>query len=164
MMTNIIHPNSQPEHIIARTIQIDAPITAVWDSLTKPDLIKLWIWESDVAVYTDWRVGSPIRIQGNFHGLGFENKGTVLHYVPERSLQYSYWSTLSEIADVPENYSVIEFSLDEHNDQTNLTFRQSQFATYAIFKHFEFYWGTTLYILKQLLETSLSIEQNYTRS
>ena len=150
----------QPDAIVYRTVPIKAPLSTVWDSLTEPDLIKRWMWDSDVAIYTDWSVGSQIRIQGDFHGIRFDNKGTVLQYIPERTLQYTYWSTLSEIADTPENYSIIEFSLDAHADQTILTFRQSQFATYAIYKHFEFYWNTTLHILKQRLETPLSTDQN----
>lgn len=119
------------------------------------------MWDTDVSIDTDWSVGSPIRIQGDFHGIFFENRGTVLQYLPNRTLQYTYWSTLSEIADVPENYSVIEFRVEAHDNRTTLTFRQSQFATYAIYKHFAFYWNTTLHILKQRLETDHSVDQPY---
>jgi hypothetical protein len=61
----------------------------------------------EMGIITSWEVSSPIIISGDLHGIPFRNKGTVLQLEPEKQLQYTYWSTLSEQADIPENYSII---------------------------------------------------------
>ena len=43
------------------TITINAPTSRVWDALTKPDLIKQYLFGTQVT--TDWRVGSPITLR-----------------------------------------------------------------------------------------------------
>lgn len=51
-----------PDAILYKVVPIEAPLSAVWDSLTNPDRIKAWMWDTDVSIDTDWSVGSPIRI------------------------------------------------------------------------------------------------------
>lgn len=144
---------------INKTITINAPASTVWNTLTNPDLMKLWLWESETTILADWSVGNPIVIQGDFHGIAFETKGTVLQVVPEHILSYTYWSSLSQLPDEPENYSVIAFNLAADENQTIVTFTETHHATLAIYKHSEFYWNTTLELMKQLIEhqTNLSV-------
>lgn len=138
---------------IDKTIIIKAPPSAVWHTLTNPGLMKQWMAEPEMAleIITDWKVGSPIVIKG-FHHIKFENKGTVLQFEPDSVLQYNYLSSLSRLPDKPENYSIIGFGLAPLKNQTSLTLTISNFPTETIFKHIDFYWSTTIEIMKKLIE------------
>jgi uncharacterized protein YndB with AHSA1/START domain len=140
---------------IVETITIKAPPYKVWDTLTNTDLMKQWMGEPEmqIEVITDWKVGSPIVIKG-FHHVKFENKGTVLHYDPNKMLKYNYLSSISRLADQPEHYTSIEFTLSPEEDQTRLILTLSNFPTESIFKHVGFYWRTTIHMMKNLAEQS----------
>ena len=81
-------------------------------------------------------------------------QGTILQFEPEKVLEYSYWSSLSQHADVPENYSVITFKLTPVDGKTILTFTQSNFETEVSYKHFNYYWNVALGLLKRLNDVS----------
>ncbi len=50
------------ENILASaTIALKAPASRVWEALTKPELIKQYLFGTDVT--TDWRVGQPHHLQ-----------------------------------------------------------------------------------------------------
>lgn len=140
---------------IDKTIIIKAPPYTVWDTLTNPDMIRQWVGEPEmgIEIITDWKVGNPIVIKG-FHHIKFENKGTVLHVEPNKVLQYNYLSSLSRLPDKPENYSIVEFRLAPAplENQTSLTLTLSNFPTETIFKHLDFYWKTTVEIIKKVIE------------
>jgi len=138
---------------VDKTIIIKASPSAVWHTLTNPDIMKQWMAEPEMAleIITDWKVGNPIIIKG-FHHIKFENRGTVLQFEPDKALQYNYLSSLSRLPDKPENYSIIGFGLAPIENQTSLTLTINNFPTETIFKHIEFYWGTTIEIMKKLVE------------
>ncbi len=138
--------------IADKTIQIDAPISKVWDALTTPAIMKKWMSETDLNISTDWQVGNPFIIRGELHRVHFENKGTVLQFEHKKVLQYSHLSSLSRLPDEAGNYSLIEFRLTPVDDRTNLTLTLSHFPTEAIYKHLIFYWNVTLEILKKTVE------------
>ena len=114
--------------------------------------MKKWISETDIQIITDWKVGSPIIMRGNLHGVKFENKGMILQFEPERILEYNHLSSLSRLPDKPENYAVIEFRLAPIKDQTTQTLTLSNFPTESIYKHLAFYWNVTLEIIKRMIE------------
>jgi uncharacterized protein YndB with AHSA1/START domain len=138
---------------IESTVTINAPPTAVWSALARPDLMKQWMGEPEmqIEVITDWKVGGPIVVKG-FHHTQFDNKGTVLRFEPDSVLRYSHLSSLSRLPDRPENYSVMEFRVEPSGDQTLLTLVVSNFPTETIFKHLEFYWNVTIGIMKKFIE------------
>jgi len=142
------------DQIINKTLNIDAPASKVWSTLTDPELMKLWMLDFEINITSDWKVGSSIKIHGDLHGIKFENKGTILQFEPEKVLEYSYWSSLSQHADVPENYSVITFRLTPIDGKTILTFTQSNFETEVSYKHFNYYWNVALGLLKRLNDVS----------
>ena len=45
-------------------IAINAPASKVWDALTKPELIKQYLFGTEVK--TDWQVGGPITYKGEW--------------------------------------------------------------------------------------------------
>jgi len=62
------------------TILIKAPVQKVWDALTKPELVKLWQYGSDLI--TDWKVGNDIRFRTEWEDKVFEQWGKVLEVRP----------------------------------------------------------------------------------
>ncbi len=56
------HPKS-----VHRTITINASPSAVWQTLTNPDIAKEWMSpEKTSTVTSDWQVGSPILFEGTW--------------------------------------------------------------------------------------------------
>lgn len=107
--------------------------------------------ETNIQVRTNWKVNSPIVIRG-FHHLDFENRGTVLQYDCNRKLIFTHLSSLSGLEDKKENYTVLAFILTPADQQTRLTLNIENFPTESIQKHLEFYWRTTVLIIKQYAE------------
>ena len=52
------------------TVEINAPPSEVWRSLTDPDRIKEYYLGAEVQ--TDWQVGSPITFKGEWDGKSYE--------------------------------------------------------------------------------------------
>jgi uncharacterized protein YndB with AHSA1/START domain len=140
-------------HKIEKTIIIEALPFAVWDALTNPEVMKQWMGEAEleIKIITDWQIGTPIVIKG-FHHVRFENKGTILRFEPNKVLEYNFLSSLSRLPDTHENYTIVQFRLMALDNQTSLTLTVNNFPTEAIFKHVDFYWRTTLDIMKKVIE------------
>lgn len=141
------------EQEIEKRILIHASPDRVWGYLTKPELMKAWMGDEgmQVEVITDWVVGHPILIKGKHHG-PFENKGVVMQCEPGKILQYNHLSSVSRLPDSPENYTVMTFRLSLNHEQTLLSVGAENFPTESIYKHLNFYWAGTLFILKQQIE------------
>jgi uncharacterized protein YndB with AHSA1/START domain len=139
-------------NIIERKILLFAAAPGVWKALTDPEILKCWLFDTEINVISDWKTGSPIIFKGKLHGTRFEDRGTILEFVPEKVFQYTYLSWISGLADRPENYTVIEFKLEPQNSQTLLTLTQTGFLAKASYEHWNFYWNATLDILKKLVE------------
>ena len=105
------------------TVDIDASPSEVWRSLTDPARLKQYYLGAEVE--TDWQVGSPITFKGDWGGKPYEDKGEILVFEPERKLAYSHFSSMSGKPDAPENYHVVEVTLDEREGASRVTLRQS---------------------------------------
>jgi len=105
------------------TVDIDASPSEVWRSLTDPARLKQYYLGAEVE--TDWQVGRPITFKGDWEGKPYEDQGEILAFEPERKLAYSHFSAMSGKPDAPENYHVVEVTLDEREGATRVTLRQS---------------------------------------
>src|SRR6185369_17809229 len=99
------------DKIYIKSISIHASTSKVWEALTEPELMKRWMSEWEMNVHTDWMVGNSFDISGDLHGIKFENKGKVLRFEKERVLAYSHLSSISELPDKIENYTILQFKL-----------------------------------------------------
>ncbi|MFC7524084.1 SRPBCC domain-containing protein [Parapedobacter sp. GCM10030251] len=135
------------------TIRIEAATSKVWQYLTVPEFMEQWMGEPEmhVNVHTDWKVSHPIRIAG-FHHVAFVNTGTVLQFGREKAIRYTHLSSLSRLANRPENHSVIGFKLLPNEGQTDLAVTVTNFPTEAIYRHLAFYWRSTVPLLKRIIE------------
>lgn len=135
------------------SIQMSCGPAPIWRALTNAELMSGWLGEPqmEIQVLTSWQIDSPIIIRG-FHNGYFENKGTVLVFEKEQKLAYTHLSSVSGLADTQEHYSVIELILTRQIEGTLLTVNIERFPTEIIRKHLEFYWKSTLAIIKAKVE------------
>jgi uncharacterized protein YndB with AHSA1/START domain len=129
---------------------IHAPISKVWQALVNPEIIKQYLFNTDVI--SDWKVGSPVTYKGEWEGKAFEDKGEILEIEPEKVLKSTHWSPLSGVPDIPENYHTVTYTLSDRGDSTEVTITQDNNATEQEQAHSEKNWKTVLEGMKSLLE------------
>ena len=108
-------------------IIIDAPIEKIWEALTDPEKIKIYLFGTETI--TDWETGSPIIFQGEYDGHTYKDKGNVLENKLNDTLKYDYWSGFSGLEDKPENYSIVTYHIEMlSDDRMKFTWTQEGFA------------------------------------
>jgi uncharacterized protein YndB with AHSA1/START domain len=143
--------------VVETSAAIHAPLSELWRALTEPYLMKQWMGEPvmRIGITTDWKVGSPIIVNGRHNNVNFENKRTVLQFEPYSILRYTHLSSISRLPDRPENYTVIEFRLERtEENSTSLNVRISNFPGESAFEHWAFYWRVTIGVLKRFIEST----------
>ena len=139
------------ENISLKTkIDINAPVTEVWDALTNPVIIKQYFFGTDLK--TDWKKGSPVIWTGEWEGKTYEDKGKVLEVDPGKYVRYSYWSSMSGTDDKPENYQNVSYTLTENNGITTLEVGQDNIKDEAAKQHSEQNWQAIFGKMKELVE------------
>lgn len=136
------------------SISVRAGADNVWQAISSADKIKQWMLDEELEIEAGTVPGEHFIVKGNLHWVPFENRGSILHADPGRRFSYSHLSSLSGLADLPENYTIIEFRITPHKEFTMLQLRLSNFPTESIYKHVVFYWNATLGILKNFIEKS----------
>ena len=138
------------DHIAKAELKIHSNVNKVWNALVDPDMIKQYMFGA--TVISDWKEGSDIIWKGEWEGKTYQDKGTILQMVPTKKLQYSHFSPLSGLEDIPENYHTVSFVLSEEPDGTLITLLQDNNASEEVKKHSEKNWMMMLSNLKELLE------------
>jgi uncharacterized protein YndB with AHSA1/START domain len=131
-------------------LTIKASISEVWAGLTQPEWIKKYFFGSQLV--TSWQPGTPIFFRGEWEGTPYEDKGTVLAYEHEKMLRFNYFSSWSDLPDLPENYQIIEYHVEKQIEGTLLTIEQSHIDTPEKRDHSVQNWENVMSGLKQLLE------------
>ena len=129
---------------------INAPAQKVWDALTDPEVIRQYVFGTNVI--SDWKQGSPIVWKGEWQGKKYEDRGVILKLEPERLIQYSHFSPLSGKPDLPENYHTVTIELVSHGVETAVSLSQDNNETEQAREHSEENWKMMLDGLKKLLE------------
>ncbi len=137
-------------HTATARITIAASPARIWDALTNPKLIKLYLFGTEAK--SDWKVGSPITYTGTWEGKSYQDKGTILEVVPNRLLKSTYWSSFSGKPDTPENYNTVSYELSEKDGTTVLTVTQDNNPSKESADHSAGNWKKVLAALKDLLE------------
>ena len=129
---------------------INAPASKVWDAITKPELIKQYLFGTDVI--SEWKVGSPITYKGEWQGKPFEDKGKILKMELGKSLVSTHWSPLSGVPNTPENYHTVSYNLSAKDGHTEVTITQDNNASEDEKRESEQTWNAVLDGMKKLLE------------
>jgi hypothetical protein len=72
----------------------------------------------------------------------------------ERMIQYSHYSPLSGIPDVPDNYHIVTVELSNEGNRTTISLSQDNNVDEQAREHSEKNWKMMLESLKKLLEKS----------
>ena len=133
------------------SVKIAASREAIWSALTTPEKIKKYFLGTQVK--TTWEVGSPIYFSGEWHGKPYEDHGVVLVFEPPEILRVSHYSPLSGKPDVPENYHIVEYRIDDGgNNTSSVTITQGNNTSEGEAAESEKTWRLVLASLKELLE------------
>jgi len=132
------------------TITIDVPAAKVWEALTKPELVKQYLFGAEVI--SDWKVGGPLNYRGEWEGKQYEDKGTILEINPNELLMATYFSPMSGREDKPENYSTLTYTLSETSGRTTLTIKQENNTSREAAEQSKKNWNMILQAIKKLLE------------
>ncbi len=139
------------ENLIAKSsIVINAPVAKVWDALVNPDMIKQYMFGTNVV--SDWKARSPVVWKGVWKGKAYEDKGVILKIEPEKKLQYTHFSPLSGASDIPENYHTLTYELKEQGDNMQVILSQDNNSSEKEREHSQKMWASMLEGLKKVLE------------
>lgn len=139
------------KNLVAKTsTRINVPRDQVWKALVDPNAIRQYMFGTQVV--SEWRVGRPIVWKGEWQGRAYEDKGVILRFGPERTLQHSHFSPLSGLPDQPENYHTVTVELSPEGNQTKIVLSQDHNANEEERMHSEQNWRMMLAALKKFVE------------
>lgn len=139
-------------HVAVAETEIDALPGEVWIAMTDPELIKKYMFGSQVE--TDWVQGSPIIWKGEYEGKTYKDKGEILEIEPERRLKVTHYSQLSGGEDAPENYHTVLYELEKDGEKTRVRLSQDNNASEDEAEHSRANWEKMLSGLKTVVEES----------
>jgi len=120
--------------VISQSVDIRATVARVWEGLTNPAIIKEYLYGTETI--TDWKVGSEVIFQGEFEEKEYRDKGVILENDFQQTISYTYWSGFSGMEDLPENYSVVTYTITPVDEEhTRLTWTQRGFVSPEAFEH-----------------------------
>ena len=136
--------------VATAAITIDASAQYVWTALVTPAAIKQYFFGTTVK--SDWKEGGPITWSGEWQGRAYEDKGKVLRFQPGRTLQFTHFSPLSGMPDVPENYHTVTIELAADGSRTRVSISQDNNPDAKARDHSAENWTLVLAGLKHYVE------------
>ncbi len=115
--------------IVSSSITINASTEKVWDLLTNPQQTKKYMFGCETV--SDWKTGSALLWKGMYEGKEMVFvKGTITDIKPGSFLAYTTIDPNSGIADIPENYLTVTYTLEPGDSgATELTVTQGDYST-----------------------------------
>jgi uncharacterized protein YndB with AHSA1/START domain len=138
------------KHVSRASIEIETSSADVWDALVNPATAKEYFFGAKVR--SDWKEGSPITFTGEFNGKAYHEKGTILQYRPERLLQYSHWSDLEQLPDLPENYRNWTFRIEAGDSSVVLSVTEDNIPDETKRARSDEFWSGVLSTIKGIVE------------
>jgi uncharacterized protein YndB with AHSA1/START domain len=137
--------------VATATATIETPVSSVWEALVNPETIRQYMFGTTVS--SDWRPGSAITWAGEWLGRKYEDRGTITRIQPGRLLEYTHYSPLSGLPDVPGSYHTVTIELEDLGGRTEVRLSQDNNATEEARQHSEKNWAAMLDGMKALLES-----------
>ncbi|HTF80599.1 MAG TPA: SRPBCC domain-containing protein [Cytophagales bacterium] len=136
---------------LIQSININAASSCVWNTLTDKQMIKQYLFGVDTV--TDWRKGSPVIMRGIYNELTFALKGKVIQVERGKLLKFTYFNSLEGYADLPENYSLVTYTLESQGTyKTKSTYEREQIPTVLEYQNAAKYFPMILEQIKMLAE------------
>lgn len=115
---------------VDKTIEISAPNSKVWDTLTKREYTDQWAKEFSSGgpqfhIESDWKLGSPVLWKGQDDTVIVE--GNVINLEPNKRLHFTVFDVRSTRAPVGDRDG-ITYQLSEENGMTTLRILQGDFS------------------------------------
>lgn len=112
---------------VENTIQINAPVSAVWNVLVNPEETKKYMF--GCAAVSDWQPGSELLWQADYEGKEMVFvKGMIVHIEPGKILSYTVFDPNGTLEDIQENYLTVTYLLKDENGTTSLHVSQGDFS------------------------------------
>ena len=137
-------------YIAKVSIEINSPITNVWKALIDPELIKQYMFGTEVI--SEWKAGSKIIWKGIWNNKPYEDKGVILTFKPTKMIEYTHFSPLEGKEDNSENYHTIQISLVENHSNTIVSLSQDNNDSEKAQLYSEKNWKSMLEGLKKVVE------------
>ena len=136
---------------IARArININVPVKKAWDALTDPSMIRKYMFGTNVE--SKWKKGSTITWKGEWEGKKYEDKGIILQVDKEKKLQFTHYSPLTGLPDIPENYHTVTIETYPYREGSSVIITQDNNPTEEAKLHSEKNWRMVLEGMKKILE------------
>ncbi len=124
------------------TAVVPAAPEQVWLALTDRALVKEYFFGTTVT--TDWQQGSAITYSGEWEGKPYQDKGIVLEVDEPRLLVTSFYSPMSGLPDVPENYQTVSYAIEPVEGGCRVTVTQDNNASDEAAAHSSSNWQLIL--------------------
>jgi hypothetical protein len=123
--------NSSEEKTLVSSIHISAAKALIWDVLLKLEYTKPYMFGCETQ--SNWQVGSDLLWNGEYQGqLMTFVKGKIICIDAPNLLTYTVFDPNNkQMADIPENYLHVTYSLESSNNGTLLTAKQGDYSTVA---------------------------------
>jgi uncharacterized protein YndB with AHSA1/START domain len=132
-------------------VTINASPEKVWKAITTPEHIAKYLFGTKVT--SDWKEESVITYQGEYNGTHYHDKGIIKTFDPYNTFAATYWSSMSGKEDLPENYNLVTYSLEEKDGKTVLTLQQDNIGSEREKEHSQTNWEMVLKELKKVAES-----------
>ena len=132
------------------SISIHGTISNVWSALTKPEIIRQYLFDTNTI--TNWEIGGPIKFIGQWKGKYYEDKGTILDIVTNQLIKFAYWSSMSGIEDRAEDYVIITYQLSGKDQNVHLMVLQENIHDEKMKSDTVEKWNKVLQGLKKVVE------------
>jgi len=131
--------------------EIHATLDKVWDALVNPEIVRKYMFGTTVD--SDWKVGSKITWKGEWKGKPYEDKGVILKIEPGKLIQYSHYSPISGLPDIPENYKhIVTAELSPIGKHTSVSLTQDHNENEKSREESEKNWQMMLESMKKVVE------------
>lgn len=141
-----------PKPVVEVETIINADPESVWKAMTAKQSALF----PGTEVETDWKVGHPMTVRGEWNGKPFEDHGEIRTVDAGRELSFTHWSG-KEGKSRPESYHSVRYQLEPQGDGTRVRLAQfNEGKDTAISEktraEFEKNWTMMLAGLKQAVE------------
>jgi len=138
-------------HTAKASIEIHSSPEVIWEALTNPDIIEKYLYGTKTI--TDWVEGSPIIFMGEYNGKQYKDKGEVRRIIPNQYIEYTFFSSFSDLEDKPENYTLVTYEIDNNaDDKSMLTISQHNLPNEELAQHTKESWERIVGQIKEISE------------